>query len=160
MSVTQTTVLVCVSVFRPVALGAMHRNLVMNAVLALIVALLVVVKPYADASTGRVYVQAMACVWLSSYASLSFIPSTEVDSTAMFAYSTAMAVLVLLVNSAFVISLLWRLQKLLQLRRALKALLLWIAVKLGCAEMPVHRKGVLDESLPVADDARMTNRHT
>jgi hypothetical protein len=155
VSVTQTIILVCISVFGPVALGALHRNLVMNAALALIVGLLAVVKPYADGTTGRVYLQAMGCVWLTSYASMSFIPIEGVDQTAMFAYSTTMGAVVLLVNAAFVVSLLWRLQKLLQLKQGLKALLLWIGVKLGCARMPVQQKDVLAESVPVSNDTGM-----
>jgi hypothetical protein len=141
----------------------MHRNLVMNAVLALILALLAAVKPFADAATGNVCLQAMGCVWLTSYASISFLQSCssgDADSTAMSAYATAMGVVVLLVNLAFVICLLWRLQKLLQLRHALKALLLWVCVKFGCAEMPVKRQGVLDESVPAADGGSVATSNT
>jgi hypothetical protein len=152
VSVTQTIILVCISVFGPVALSALHRNLVMNAALAVMVALLAVVKPYTDRTTGHVHLQAACCVWLTSYASMSFIPSVGVDSTATFAYSTTMGAVVLLVNVVFVVSLLWRLQKLLHWKQGLKALLMWVAVKLGCAEMPVMRKDALAESVPVNND--------
>lgn len=151
-NVSFTIMLVAVSVFG-VTFGAFYQGLVMNAVLAVNASLLAVVKPYANPLAGRIMTQGMACVWLTSYVALSFLPFGDVQLSSVYSYSMAMGTILLVVNAAFVVYLLWRLFKAVQQQEGIKRLVMWVKVKLGCASTPAVKHNPIAESADQPMDA-------
>lgn len=106
--VLQTLSLVAVSVHCH-SLGPLYQGLIVNATLALMVVLLMAAKPHSHAAAYRVSLHAMGCLAFTSYAALSFLPYGVYRTTQ--AYGIAMGVILLLVNVAFVLSVVWLLYK-------------------------------------------------
>eukprot|EP00879_Flechtneria_rotunda_P025546 GHRR01027151.1.p1 GENE.GHRR01027151.1~~GHRR01027151.1.p1 ORF type:complete len:357 (-),score=77.56 GHRR01027151.1:267-1184(-) len=111
--VLQTLLLVAVGVFG-VTLGPYYQAIVMNAALALVFALLLVVQPHLHQQTGTVALQGIACLLLTGYITQSLLPYGVVrsDDTQFETYGVVMGVVVLIVNLAFLASVLWQLIKL------------------------------------------------
>eukprot|EP00879_Flechtneria_rotunda_P002277 GHRR01002468.1.p1 GENE.GHRR01002468.1~~GHRR01002468.1.p1 ORF type:complete len:306 (+),score=67.24 GHRR01002468.1:273-1190(+) len=108
--VLQTLLLVAAGVFG-VTLGPYYQAIVMNAALAFVFALLWVARPHLHQQTGTVALQSIACLLLTGFAALSFLPYgvVSLDDTQFETYGVIMGVIVLLVNLAFLASVLWQL---------------------------------------------------
>eukprot|EP00878_Enallax_costatus_P032389 GHUV01035594.1.p1 GENE.GHUV01035594.1~~GHUV01035594.1.p1 ORF type:complete len:273 (+),score=53.44 GHUV01035594.1:58-819(+) len=108
--VCQTLALVAVSVYG-VTLGPFYQALLFNCTLALIVLGLALVRPYSHPQAGSVMSQSMGCLLATSYIGLSFLPY---DATLHpnDVYANIIGSVVLIGNLVLLISLLWRLHKL------------------------------------------------
>ncbi|KAF6265475.1 hypothetical protein COO60DRAFT_1457077 [Scenedesmus sp. NREL 46B-D3] len=104
--VFETVVLVAIRVFGW-TLGPFYQGLAVNVVVALILIVLLVVRPYAHQRTGRVALHGMGCLLLTSYAVLSFVRCG--GAAAGREYVLALGVATVVINLVFVCSVVWQL---------------------------------------------------
>ncbi|KAF6265474.1 hypothetical protein COO60DRAFT_1623865 [Scenedesmus sp. NREL 46B-D3] len=99
--VFETVVLVAIRVFGW-TLGPFYQGLAVNVVVALILIVLLVVRPYAHQQSGRVALHGMGCLLLTSYAVLSFVRCG--GAAAGREYVLALGVATVMINLVFVCS--------------------------------------------------------
>lgn len=108
--VLQSMGLVAISSFA-LSLGSYYACLAYNAALIVMIALHVYVRPYANSVVGKTALQAMVCVFLTGFASLSLLPTRVDNDQAKInkVYAAITGVFVLCLNLAFVCTATWRL---------------------------------------------------
>lgn len=154
--VLQTEALVAVSVFGH-SIGPIYQALFANAMLALMTIILMMARPHAHAAAYRVMLHAMCCLVLTSYISISFIPSGSYKAGPI--YGIIMGCVLVLLNASYVVSVLWQMHKLMKWEAVAGACrgfaygvggwcagrLPWCADKLCCCivppELPTRRFG-------------------
>lgn len=104
----QTMLVVAISVFG-VNIGAFYQCIVMTGALMLMVFLLLACQPYEHPQAARVSLHSLCCLLLTSYLALTFLQYGSVKPSAV--YGLVMGTCLLLVNVAFVASVLWQLSK-------------------------------------------------
>jgi hypothetical protein len=112
----QCLVLVAISVFG-YTLGPFHQALVMTAALAFIGLLLLACKPYSVQHAGRVHLQSIGCLMLTSFSALSFVAQGCIAASTSSVVGLVLAAVALGVNAVFVASVVWQLLQLVQWRR-------------------------------------------
>jgi hypothetical protein len=101
VSIAQTVALVCITVFG-YTMGSYHQALVMNAVLALVLVLQMLYRPYRSQALHYLRVASCCCLLLTTYAAMSFFSfSTRV--VVPEAYKLAMGAVVMVINLGFVL---------------------------------------------------------
>lgn len=110
--VLETLVLVAISVFGT-SLGPYFQGLIMNAALAIMAFLLLAFKPQAHHAAYRVSLYSMCCLLVTNYTALSFLPYENLQAGAL--YGVIMGALVLFVNVGFILFVVWKLYKLVEL---------------------------------------------
>lgn len=101
----QMIVLVAISVYGSVALGAFYSLIALNMVFAIIGMVLLGVRPYAHAKANAIATMAVCCLLFTSYIMLTFLPYGGLQAPT--AYTTAMGVTVVVVNVAFILYVVW-----------------------------------------------------
>jgi hypothetical protein len=112
----QCLVLVAISVLG-YTLGPFHQALVMTAAFAIIGLMLLTCKPHNAQRAGRVHLQSIGCLMLTSFSALGFVAQSCIAASASSVVAIVLAALVLGVNAVFVASVLWQLLRLVQWRR-------------------------------------------
>jgi hypothetical protein len=107
--IVQTALLVAINVFA-VRLGTYFGCVMLLTAYFLVFALLVWVRPYNSRATGAVATRGALCVCLTSLSTLLFMPAGTINSQvgAYERYALAVGVVVVLVNIAFVVSVVWQ----------------------------------------------------
>lgn len=145
--ICQTMALVAVSAFGA-NMGALIQAVVMTAVLAVFLYVLMVLKPYAYAHTGQAMLRGVQCLLLTSFVGHTFqLTSSDSmrygatsESKQAAAYGLVMGILLLLINLAYVCSVLRQLLKLLNwqavrvvLAKCSKVVQAWLSLLPRCA---------------------------
>ena len=107
--IVQLSVLVAVSVFA-VRLGAYFGCLMLVAAFCVVLWLLVRVGPYKCNVTGTVATWGAMCVIITTFSTLPFLPAGTISGqgSAYEQYAVAVGVVVLCINLAFVVSVVWQ----------------------------------------------------
>lgn len=110
-----TIILVAVSVFG-LNLGQHYQLLVLSMALIVFFTILLGFMPYAQPAANAVAVQAVALLLLTCYAGMSLLPASRPkqhhDELAPGpAYATAVSIVVVVLNLVFILSVLWRLAR-------------------------------------------------
>jgi hypothetical protein len=147
----QTLVLVMLWTFGYV-LGAYYQSLVMCAALGIILVLLMSVQPHRSAVAGTVSLRSVGVLLTTAFSALTFLPYRNI--TPAHGYTLAMGAFVLAINTAFVLSTVWRLIALIQWP-ALMHCVAGRCVRLapsctGCCMLP-RLPGGLSQALPCAE---------
>jgi hypothetical protein len=107
----QTCAVVAIGVFGA-TLGAAYQCILLSAAFGISLLLLAVLKPYNHAAVNALGAKSFACLTLTAQGALvlSMLAVTESEGTAnqQAAATTAVAAAVLAVNVAFVVSVIWR----------------------------------------------------
>ncbi|KAF6265050.1 hypothetical protein COO60DRAFT_1480381 [Scenedesmus sp. NREL 46B-D3] len=108
--VCQTIVLVTIHAFG-VNMGALYQSVVMTAALGTQLYLLMALRPYAYRPAGQAMLRGLQCLLLTSYVGLTFqLASRPVSSEVQLsaAYGLVMGAVLVLVNVAYICSVLWQ----------------------------------------------------
>jgi hypothetical protein len=101
----QTATLVAISVFG-FGLGTYYSCLLLTAALAFTMVLHLWSRPYTSMVAGRTSLRGLACVFFTSFAALSFLPTGTVSGQASVnqAYAITAGAVVLILNAVYVVS--------------------------------------------------------
>lgn len=107
--IVQLSVLVAISVFG-VSLGTYYSCMVLAAALWVVLLVVAQVRPYASKAVATAAVRSAACVFFTSFAALAFMPAGTIigQAEAYGQYAAGVGAAVLVVNVAFVLSVLWQ----------------------------------------------------
>jgi hypothetical protein len=111
--IVQMSVLVAITVFS-VRLGTYFGCVVLMVAYFVVLSLLISIRPYACKAVGAVATRGAQCVFITSMATLLFMPAGTISGQAgaYEQYGIAVGVVVLCLNVAFVLSVVWQVSRL------------------------------------------------
>lgn len=149
--ILQTLVLVMLWTFGYV-LGAYYQSLVMCAALGIILILLMSVQPHRSAVAGTVSLRSVGVLLTTAFAALTFLPYRNI--TPAPGYTMAMGAFVLAINTAFVVTTVWRVIALIQwplLMHCVAGRCVRVAPSCAACCMLPQLPGGLPQTLPFAE---------
>lgn len=148
--IMELSVLVAIAVFA-VKLGTYLGCVTLLAAFILVAWLLVWIRPYKSAATGTVASRGALCVLLTSFSTLLFMPvGTLVGRTHAYEqYAVAVGVVVICINIAFVVSVIWKVVRVVE----------WKALGAKVKGIGDRVFGVHSQALPSASAPRRAGQH-